>query len=72
MKFKLIVAAVVGSGFLIGWLAMSAYFGSGVGHQVVAKYTGYSKVCVDGVQYIQFTSGAAVQVDTVGKPVPCK
>lgn len=39
--------------------------------QMQAHYTGYSKICVDHVQYIQFTSGAAVQVDTNGKPVGC-
>lgn len=40
--------------------------------QLVAHYTGYSKVCVDGVQYIQFTSGASVQYDQTGKVVTCK
>ena len=38
----------------------------------VAALTGYSKVCVDGVVYLQFTSGSAVQVDAMGKPVVCK
>ena len=38
----------------------------------VASITGYSKVCVDGVVYLQFTSGSAVQVDAMGKPVVCK
>lgn len=38
----------------------------------VATLTGYSKVCVDGVVYLQFTSGSAVQVDAMGKPVVCK
>lgn len=37
-----------------------------------AHYTGYSKVCVEGVQYIQFTSGASVQYDKDGKVVTCK
>ncbi len=30
-----------------------------------------SKTCVDGVTYLQFTSGATVQVDRTGKPVAC-
>lgn len=30
-----------------------------------------SKTCVDGVTYLQFTSGATVQVDREGKPIPC-
>ena len=38
----------------------------------VATLTGYSKVCVDGIVYLQFTSGSAVQVDAMGKPVVCK
>lgn len=39
----------------------------------VAKLTGNAtKTCIDGVTYLQFTSGATVQVDTQGKPVPCK
>ena len=38
----------------------------------VAALTGYSKVCVDGVVYLQFTSGSAVQVDAMGMPVVCK
>ena len=37
----------------------------------VASDTGYSKICVDGVTYLQFTSGATVQVDRTGRPVPC-
>lgn len=39
----------------------------------IAKLTGgATKTCIDGVTYLQFTSGATVQVDTTGKPVPCK
>lgn len=30
-----------------------------------------TKTCVDGVTYLQFTSGATVQVDRAGRPVPC-
>jgi hypothetical protein len=33
---------------------------------------GATKTCVDGVTYLQFTSGAVVQVDVNGKPVSCK
>ena len=31
-----------------------------------------TKTCVDGVTYLQFTSGATVQVDRDGKPVSCQ
>lgn len=38
----------------------------------MAKFTGNAtKTCVDGVTYLQFTSGATVQVDRSGLPVPC-
>lgn len=38
----------------------------------VAGITGdSSKTCIDGVTYLQFTSGATVQVDRSGKPVAC-
>jgi hypothetical protein len=45
----------------------------GCGHadRAIAKYTGHAKMCVDGVTYLQFTSGATVQVDRDGHPVPC-
>lgn len=38
----------------------------------IASFTGSaSKTCVDGVTYLQFTSGATVQLDRTGKPVSC-
>lgn len=40
--------------------------------QLEAYSTGYSKICIDQVTYIQFTSGATVHTDQTGKPVPCK
>lgn len=39
--------------------------------KVSAVTGGATKTCVDGVTYLQFTSGAAVQVDRNGKPVAC-
>ncbi len=39
--------------------------------QMTAHYTGYSKICVDGVSYIQFTSGATVQYNRENKVVTC-
>jgi hypothetical protein len=39
----------------------------------MASMTGSAtKTCVDGVTYLQFTSGATVQLDITGKPVACK
>lgn len=46
--------------------------GCGQVDRTVAKYTGYSTVCVDNVEYIQFTSGATVKYDTKGNVVTCK
>lgn len=46
--------------------------GCGSMDRSLAKLTGdATKTCVEGVTYLQFTSGAAVQVDRDGKPVPC-
>jgi hypothetical protein len=40
--------------------------------RAVAGITGdASETCIDGVTYLQFTSGATVKVDQNGKPVSC-
>lgn len=41
-----------------------------VDHQI-AKLTGYSNVCVDGVSYLQFPSGVTVKLGLDGKPIAC-
>lgn len=46
--------------------------GCGMFDRAIAHYTGYSKICVDGVQYIQFTSGASVAYDANGKVKVCE
>lgn len=46
--------------------------GCGKLEQLSAHYTGQpARVCVAGVTYLQFTSGATVMVDKEGKPVTC-
>lgn len=40
--------------------------------EVVANVTGFSKVCVEGVTYLQFPSGVAPQYTVDGKLVSCK
>lgn len=40
--------------------------------RATAQLVGYSKVCVDGITYLQFTSGATVQVNAQGLPVACR
>lgn len=53
-------------------LASLALVGCGQLDRGLVTLTGTaSKTCVDGVTYLQFTSGAAVQVDRTGKPVAC-
>ena len=53
-------------------MVVLALTGCGKVDQVVGALTGYSKICVDGVSYLQFTSGASVQYDKNGKIVLCK
>jgi len=65
MKVKLNYAIVM----LAFALALTA---CGKVNRIGANWAGYSKVCVDGVTYLQFTSGATVQVDHQGKPVSCE
>ena len=60
---------VVLSAALVAALALS---GCGRIDRWWAGTTGQAvETCVDGVTYLQFTSGAAVKVDQEGKPVPC-
>jgi hypothetical protein len=40
--------------------------------KVVANITGYSKTCVEGVTYLQFSSGVTPQLNLEGLPVACK
>lgn len=39
---------------------------------VVANVTGYGKVCVDGVTYLQFASGVTPKYTIDGKLVACR
>lgn len=52
-------------------IALTLLAGCGKFDQLTAHYTGYSKICVEGVSYLQFTSGATVQIDKTGKIVMC-
>ena len=44
----------------------------GIDRGIATLTGGAAKTCVDGVTYLQFTSGATVQLDNTGKPVGCK
>lgn len=45
--------------------------GCGFVDRITATATGYSTVCVDGVEYLQFTSGASVSYTKDGKVKSC-
>jgi hypothetical protein len=60
---KLAIALALGLCFMLG--------ACGGLSRLEAHYTGYSSICVDHVNYLQFTSGATVQVDKSGMPVSC-
>lgn len=45
--------------------------GCGSYRKTVADITGYTKVCVDHVEYLQFPHGVTVQRDTSGNVVTC-
>lgn len=53
-------------------LAVLTLTGCGWFDRKVASFTGYSKVCVEGVTYLQFTSGVTPQYQVDGKLVACK
>jgi hypothetical protein len=45
--------------------------GCGKAGRLEAKLTGYSERCIDGVVYLQFTSGATVKYNTDGTVTTC-
>lgn len=46
--------------------------GCGTVSRMFAGWTGYSELCVDGVTYLQFTSGATVKYNQSGQVQQCK
>lgn len=54
-------------------VAFTAFSLSGCGQidRSIASVTGSSKSCIDGVTYLQFTSGVTVQYDRASKVVSC-
>lgn len=57
---------------LVVTLAALALTGCGWFDRKVASFTGYSKVCVEGVTYLQFSSGSTPQYAIDGKLVACQ
>lgn len=56
---------------IILFVALIALAGCGSISRKTAAWTGYSTECVDGVSYLQFTSGVTVKYDKTGKIVTC-
>jgi len=52
-------------------VALLGLAGCGEMSRGVAKFTGYSEECVDGVLYLQFTSGATVKYNRDGTIATC-
>ena len=72
MKSKLVtLAAFLIVAFVILGI-IEIMVSTGTGHRKIAEYTGHSKICVDGVEYLQFTSGASVAYTSDGKIKACK
>lgn len=55
-------------GLLCGGLLLA---GCGKVNRIIAHTVGYATVCVDGVEYLQFPSGASVKYGPDGKIVLC-
>jgi uncharacterized protein YceK len=54
--------------FLVVALSLA---GCGAVEREIASFTGYSTICVGGVEYIQFTSGASVAYNPDGSVKTC-
>lgn len=57
--------------FVIVAFACLALSGCGAFERAVAGWTGVSRVCVDGVLYLQFVSGVSVAYNADGKIKQC-
>jgi uncharacterized protein YceK len=57
---------------LILIVACIALVGCGKASRMEAALTGYSEECVDGVVYLQFTSGVTVKYNRDGTHATCK
>lgn len=57
---------------IIAFTAILLLSGCGAYERVGAAVTGWSRVCVDGVSYLQFVSGVTVEYTPDGKIKTCK
>lgn len=52
-------------------LSLLAFASCGFFERKIAGYTGSSEMCIDGVLYLQFTSGASVKYNKDGRVATC-
>lgn len=71
-KFKLSIITISVSLFLVLIIAIAIYLSSGIFTRKVADLRGHATICVDGVNYIQFSSGASVKYNTDGTISTCE
>ena len=57
--------------YIIIVLSLALLSGCGEMSRGVAKFTGHSVECVDGVKYLQFTSGVTVKYNRDGTIATC-
>jgi hypothetical protein len=57
---------------LIFMTAMSVLSACSVGERINTAVTGHSTQCIDGVEYVQFASGASVAYTPDGKVKSCR
>ena len=56
----------------MGLLVLVSMYGCGAADRFGATVTGNTHVCVDGVEYLQFTSGVSVAYNVDGTIKRCK
>ena len=69
---SLLLRYVLGVLVVVSVIGAILFFSSGYFKRTLAQYTGYSTICVDGVKYIQFISGASVKYTTDGSIEKCR
>ena len=60
------------SRFFILVLVVLSITSCGQFSRMVGYVTGWSRICIEGVSYLQFTSGASVEYTQDGKVKTCK
>jgi hypothetical protein len=56
----------------LGGICVLALAGCGKLNRTLAHYRGWSEICIHGVQYLQFSSGASVEYTPDGHVKNCQ